>query len=72
MAERRKLIEGITPAPSPVDPNKEQEFVFGEAKEKKQETSESPATPPPDCPRHHVEIDQIHRDSRLGDMAYRT
>jgi hypothetical protein len=45
MAERRTLIEGITTPASPVDPNKEKEFVFGEKKEKKQDTSESPATP---------------------------
>ncbi len=45
MAERRKLIEGITPPASPVDPNKEKEFVFGEKKEESQETSEAAATP---------------------------
>ena len=45
MAERRALIEGITPPASPVDPNKEKAFVFGDKKGKEQDTSESPATP---------------------------
>jgi hypothetical protein len=45
MAERRALVEGLTPPAPPVDPNKEKAFVFGETKEKEQGTSESPATP---------------------------
>jgi hypothetical protein len=45
MAERRALIEGITPPAPPVDPNKEKKFVFGEQKGKEQEISESLATP---------------------------
>ncbi len=45
MAERRALVEGITPPAPHVDPNKEKAFVFGEKKEKEQGTSESPATP---------------------------
>jgi hypothetical protein len=45
MAERRTLIEGITTPASPVDPNKEKSFVFGDRKGKEPESSESPATP---------------------------
>jgi len=45
MAERRALIEGITPQAPPVDPKKEKAFVFAEKQGKEQETSESPATP---------------------------
>ena len=42
MAERRKLIEGITTPASPVDPNKEKEFVFGEKLEKDQDKKQKP------------------------------
>jgi hypothetical protein len=46
MVGRRPLIAGITTPASPVDANKEKEFVFGEKPEQKQASVESPTTPP--------------------------
>jgi hypothetical protein len=46
MAEqRRALIEGLKPQATPVDPSKEEAFVFGDKKGKGPEGSASPATP---------------------------
>ncbi len=44
MAERRALIEGLKTPPSPVDPNKEEAFVFGGKKGKGADAADAAAS----------------------------
>jgi hypothetical protein len=50
MAERRALAEGLKPRPSPVDPAKETEFVFGTKKEATSAKTEASASPTAQSP----------------------
>jgi hypothetical protein len=44
MTSRRPLIEGLKTSVPPVDPKKENEFVFGQKAEAKPESSDRPST----------------------------